>query len=64
MDNFELEIMMIEQLDPLGFDILTEKGGYSLYDRMMPEGRQMLCNVPDLNSLWPDIFRICRLERK
>lgn len=63
MESTELKNIMVEQLSPLDIDIVMEHGGYSLYDRILPEGRQMLANAKNLSSFWPLIFNLCHLER-
>ena len=64
MDVIELERLMVSELSPLGIQLVPEYGGYSLYDRMLPEGNQLLINAHSLEALWPVIFERCRLERK
>jgi len=64
MDVIELERLMVSELSPLWLQLIPEHGGYSLYDRMLPEGKQLLINAHSLEELWPVIFEHCRLERK
>ena len=53
-----------DALKNTGFEVVEAYGGYSLYDRTLEDGHQMLSNVPDTFALVEILLGVCDFVRK